>query len=133
MRAEPSQVIKSSPQILVVDDEPEIVSILEELLMKRGYLVSTADRGDRALQLIAKNNYSLILADLKMPGLDGFKLVRWMREQAPETAIIVMSGYGLQATGELERMGVMNYIVKPIDFDHLLSLMKELAPPGPCI
>jgi DNA-binding NtrC family response regulator len=115
-----------TPTVLIVDDEIEILSILKELLQKRGYRVTTTGRGDKALDLAKRNQYSIILADLKMPGFDGFKLVEALLGFKPNASIIVMSGYGEQASQELERFGIRNYFAKPLDFDSLLRTMNEL-------
>ena len=117
---------KESPTVLVVDDETEILSILKELLQKRGYQVDVANRGDKALALAKQKQYSVILADLKMPSFDGFKLVEALQEYKPKANIIVMTGYGQQVFPKLERLGIRNYIVKPIDFDSLLVTINGL-------
>jgi len=121
---------KHVPTILVVDDEIEILTLLQELLQRRGYSVTTAERGEVALTIAGHQSFDIILADLKMPGMDGFKFVERLRRVQPAAKLVVMSGYGQQVQPALEEIGVENYIIKPIDFDTLLKKFDELLDAG---
>ena len=116
---------KTKPiEILVVEDEPEILSLLQELFERRGYKVTACNSGNSALQLAQKKQFSVILTDLIMPGIDGFKLIESLKELIPISRLIVMSGAGIQVLQDLTKLGVENYIVKPIDFDNLIKTIK---------
>jgi len=114
------------PTVLVIDDEVEILTLLKELLERRGYRVMTAERGKEALRIAEHHYFAIILTDLKMPGMDGFKMVEKLRQLQPAAKLIVMSGYGQQVEPTLTEIGVENYIIKPIEFDVLLKKFKEL-------
>ena len=67
-------------KVLVVDDEPKICHLIEELLKMEGYQVDVSFSGIEALQMIKKGNYEMLLTDLKMPGIDGLELIRKAKE-----------------------------------------------------
>lgn len=113
--------------VLIVEDEPEILSILTELLERRGIDVVACDNGETALQIAKKRQFSTILTDFKMPGIDGFQFVESLKEFIPLSRLIVMSGYGKQVSDDLAKIGIENYLVKPIDFDHLLKMIDKYS------
>ena len=113
-------------RLLIVEDEPEILSILTELLQRRGYDITACNNGDSALQLVKRKQFSIILTDFRMPGTDGFKFIESLKEIIPLSRLIVMSGYGKQVSEDLFKMGVKNYLVKPIDFDNLIKMINKL-------
>ena len=118
---------KTKPiEILVVEDEPEILSLLQELFERRVYKVTACKSGNSALKLAQKKQFSVILTDLIMPGIDGFKLIESLKELIPISRLIVMSGAGIQVLQDLTKLGVENYIVKPIDFDNLIKTINML-------
>ncbi len=118
--------MNASRTILVVDDEQDILELLDSLLRRKGYRVLTANNGNEALELLERESVDLLLADLKMPGLNGFRLVSELQRRLPGLPIVVMSGYGQQMEPMLAELGVRHYIVKPIDFDALFGLFKEI-------
>ncbi len=125
-----SQPRSTRPVVLVVDDEEEILALLRSLLERKGYAVRTAAEGRMALSLLEKEKVDLLLADLKMPGMNGFKLVQHVQRMFPDLPVVVMSGYGQQMAPMVAQLGVRHYIVKPIDFDSLLKLFNTLLRPA---
>ena len=115
------------PSILIVDDEVEILSMLKDLFESRGYEVIISENGETAIEYASKKQFSAILADLKMPGIDGIQLVEQLKRFQHVKKIVVMSGYGSQVQESLEDIGVKNYIIKPIDFDYLLSKINSIV------
>ena len=71
-------------RLLVVDDEPRICHLIEELLKLEGYQVDISFSGTNALEMIKKYNYQLLITDLKMPGIDGLELIQKAKELNPE-------------------------------------------------
>lgn len=114
------------PSILIVDDEVEILSLLKDLFESRGFKAVITESGEKAIELCSKKCFSAILADLKMPGIDGIQLVENLKRFQNVNKIIVMSGYGSQVQASIEDIGVKNYIIKPIDFDYLLSKVNAI-------
>ncbi len=115
-----------SLSILIIDDEVEILSLFKTLFESRNFRVVVADQGDSAIKIARQENFSFVLADLKMPGIDGIQLIKLIQKHQPEAKIMVMTGYGKQVQQELEKIGIKDYIVKPIDFDNFFDKLKKM-------
>jgi len=79
--------------ILFVDDDPELREIVAAGLAKPGYAIFTASNGYEADRILTSNRVSILITDIRMPGLDGFELARWARAMRPSIQIIYLSGY----------------------------------------
>ncbi len=113
-------------KILVVDDELSIVEVLKALLKREGYSVRTASDGQEALDLLAKENFDLMIADIRMRPVDGMELLRRARESHPHIAIIMMTAYAAVETAvEAMKHGAFDYICKPFKIDHLLVTVER--------
>ena len=110
------------PTILVVDDDPDIRHILAEALAEAGYAVEEADDGIVALQRIAAQVPDLILADVRMPHLDGMGLATLLAPHSPPIPLILMSANSLPQECSLP------FIRKPFDFETLLTMMARTLP-----
>jgi len=113
--------------ILIIDDEVDILCILKDLLEFRGYYVETSENALEAINLAKNNRYCAILADLKMPGMNGIQIAEKLQKIQPASRIIIMSGYGIQVKETLEKIGIQNYIVKPINFDQLFDKINDIC------
>jgi adenylate cyclase len=116
------------PLILVVDDVPENVRLLEAVLAPRGYDVVTANDGIAALELVASEDPDLILLDVMMPGLDGYGVCTRLREDdttAVLPVIMVTSSVGQEKTRAIEA-GADDFIPKPFNHDELLTRVRSL-------
>jgi len=103
-------------RILVVDDERGMCEFLRFLLQEEGYEVEVAHSGDQALAKVQESKYHLILADIKMPGLDGLEMLRKLREADEETVVIVMTGYSsLDSAIKAIKYDASDYLTKPFD------------------
>jgi len=101
-------------RILVVDDEPMVTSSCQRILAAEGDEVQTAESGREGLRRALSEQFDIVMADLRMPDLDGMELVRTLRSKRPETAIIIITGYGSVASAvEAVKLGVLDYIEKP--------------------
>ena len=118
--------LENSPSILIIDDEVEILSLFKTLFESRDFRVVITDKGDEAIKIAGRQKFSFVLADLKMPGIDGIQLIKLIQEQQPEAKIMVMTGYGRQVQQELEKIGITEFIVKPIDFDVFFDKLKKM-------
>ncbi len=113
--------------ILIVDDEQEIRDSLSEVLTDEGYLAYTAENGAVALDMLGEQHYDIIISDIKMPELDGVTLLQKVKEQAPDTFVILITSYGSTETAiHAMRHGAIDYILKPIDFDELILRIKNV-------
>jgi DNA-binding NtrC family response regulator len=125
-------------KILVVDDEDSIRNRCVQLLQRKDYHVQGASDGQQALFLTAREHFSLVIADIRMPGLNGIDLLERIKASSPETEVVMMTGYGtVDNAVEAMKLGAYDYITKPFDVDRLLkvvghietnfSLKKEIA------
>ena len=106
--------------ILIIEDEPRLRNNLQILLTRAGYVVTTVANGSSGLQCLQQHSFDLIITDLVMDGLDGFALVECIAAHAPETPIIVMTGYASTASAaEALRKGARDYIAKPFSIESL--------------
>lgn len=113
------------PKLLCVDDEPFILSALQRLFRGQ-YEVFTATSGAAALQLLAKTPVEVVISDQRMPGTTGIELLAKVREMAPETMRILLTGYAdLPATLAAVNSGeVYRYVTKPWNNDYLRRVVK---------
>ena len=81
-------------KILVVDDEKNMCDFLDIMLKKEGYDVTCTTSGEDALKLLEDNLYNMILTDVRMPGMDGFDVLRKTKEVSPDTVVIMITAYG---------------------------------------
>ncbi len=107
-------------RVLVVDDEPYIVELLDELLDDEGYHVQRANDGITALEEIEREPPDLILADVMMPRLDGLKLAAHLRDRGDDTPIILMSA------AVTPRDASYAFIAKPFDIEEMLDLVADM-------
>ncbi|TMA09789.1 MAG: response regulator [Deltaproteobacteria bacterium] len=111
--------------ILVVDDERGPRESLM-MILKPYYNVYTAERGGQAIELVGQVPVDLVTVDLKMPGLPGIKVLEQIKQHDPDIEAIVITGYGsLDTAVQGIRLGAFDYIDKPFDVNHILSLVKR--------
>ncbi|MEE2903612.1 MAG: HD domain-containing phosphohydrolase [Myxococcota bacterium] len=102
-------------RLLVVDDDEAVRRIVAELLQEEGYEPAIAASAEEALELLSKNQFELVISDIKMPGADGLALLRNLRESHPETAVIMMTGFGqIESAVEALKLGASDYLTKPV-------------------
>jgi len=103
-------------RILVVDDEVGMCDFLRYLLEGEGYEVDDANSAAESLDKLAQNAYDLVLADIKMPGMDGLEMLRQIKEVDESTVVIVMTGYSsLETAIKAIKYNAHNYLTKPFD------------------
>jgi signal transduction histidine kinase/FixJ family two-component response regulator len=106
--------------ILLVDDEAGIRRVLSVLLADMGYEVLTADDGRAALELFRRHLPPIVVTDIKMPGMDGLALLRAIKEEAPDTEVIMITGHGdMELAVESLKLDAADFITKPIANDAL--------------
>lgn len=112
-------------RILVVDDEAPIRTTLSALLKRNGYEVASAESGSEAVDLLERQNFDLLLVDLKMPGMDGMQVVAAARRCQPDIAIIVLTGHGsLETAVEGLHQGIFDYLLKTTEPAQVLERVK---------
>jgi CheY-like chemotaxis protein len=118
---------KEAPLILVVEDEPVTQRLLKKILEDRGYEVSIAGDGIDALMELGKRHFNLILSDLSMPNLDGFKLLDFINMKGIQMPIIFLTGSDdVEDEIKVLALGAKDYIRKPINRDLLLLRVSKV-------
>src|SRR5512142_1069005 len=108
-------------KILVVDDQRNMRATTAILLRQAGHAVEEAENGGAAIRRVQQEPFDVVLTDLRMPDVDGLEVLRAVREHAPDTQLIVMTGYGtIESAVEAMRQGALDYVSKPFKEDELL-------------
>src|SRR4030067_2649496 len=115
-------------RILVVDDEKEIREFLSKALTRiAGFHVEVAEDGDDALKKIEQDKLDLILTDLKMPRMDGLKLITEIAKTKPEILTVLMTGHGtIDSALEAMKRGASDYLTKPLNIDELIVRLSKV-------
>ena len=113
-------------QILVVEDQADIRTILEKYLLKEGYTVLTASDGFEALELFNNNAVHLVLLDVMMPGIDGFEVLKEIRTVSELPVIMLTARQGEVDRVRGFRTGVDDYVVKPFSANELMLRIRRL-------
>jgi len=119
--------VEARPTLLLVDDEPSILSALRRLFRPQGYRILAAESGAAALDLVANDTVDLVISDMRMPGMDGAQFLEKLRHLQPHAVRILLTGYAdISSTiaaingGEIHR-----YIAKPWDDNDILLVVRE--------
>jgi EAL domain-containing protein (putative c-di-GMP-specific phosphodiesterase class I)/CheY-like chemotaxis protein len=113
--------------LLLVDDEPNVLSSLKRLLHREGYRILTAEHGREALELLASNDIGVVISDARMPGMDGGELLGKVRELYPQVVRMMLSGYtDLKAvTTAVNRGELFCFLTKPWEAAELVSTVRD--------
>src|SRR6478609_270261 len=124
-----SDITAGSARVLVVDDQPPNVRLLQAILTPRGYDVRTASSGEEALATLEKDDMDLVLLDIVMPGMDGYQVCREIRER-PGTAylpVVMVTASGDEQKIKALEAGADDFITKPVDKNEMLARVASLA------
>ena len=114
------------PTLLIADDEKNILSGLRMAFEDEGYNVITASDGNEAWDNVQKNIIDLVITDLRMPGMDGYELLKRISSSYPALPVIVLTGHGtIETAVETMRDGAIDFFTKPVDIDKLLLVVKK--------
>lgn len=107
-------------RILVVDDEESIREFLDIMLRKEGYEVTTAEDGEKALEIFKKKSFDMVISDLQMPKMNGLDLLKAIKEQSPDVIFLMITAFGTTETAvEAMKVGAYDYITKPFKIDEV--------------
>ena len=113
-------------KILIVDDESTIRMSLARILEKEGYAVAQAENGKRAIDLLKKEPFHLILTDLKMPEVDGFEVLKQAKSISPDSVVIVLTAYvSVESAISAMKAGAYDYLSKPINIDEVRIVIRK--------
>src|SRR5574341_1127659 len=114
-------------KILIAEDEEITLKHLVNTLQKEGYSVTGSQNGLDALAKIEGDSFDLLIADIKMPGLSGLELLERTREKAPETEVVIITGFGsIGSAVEAMKKGAIEYVTKPFDLDELVLKVNKV-------
>lgn len=115
-----------SKRVLVVDDEPEVTLALQVFFLGKGYEMLTALDGVQAMRLLKQHPVDLVLLDMKMPGVNGVEVLKFIRAEAPSTRVIVVTAYDIQFQEIVEQIGVDGFLMKPFGIQALTQKVEEI-------
>jgi DNA-binding response OmpR family regulator len=119
--------VTPSPLVLVVEDDPDLVALVEMLLVDEGYRVRTAPEGRAALAHVAEEMPALVLLDMRMPGMDGWEFAREFRARHGRAAPIVVVTAAEDARARAQEIDADGWLAKPFDLDDVLALAARHA------
>ena len=109
---------KQAHHILVVDDEQSMREMLDYLLSKQGYQVSSAESGKRAIEMLDESRFDLMICDIKLGDITGLDVLRATKSKNPESVVIMISAYvTTEMAVEAMNEGAYDYVPKPFDND----------------
>ncbi|MDI6847911.1 MAG: response regulator [Candidatus Bathyarchaeia archaeon] len=113
-------------RILIIDDDENIRKVLTTILEDEGYIVESVDTAKKAIERTRKKFYNLALIDIRLPDMEGIKLLTKMKDATPKMRKIIITGYPtLQNAIEAVNRGANSYVVKPFDMVNVLQTIKE--------
>jgi DNA-binding NtrC family response regulator len=112
-------------RILVIDDEP-VVRLSYAMSLAPSYETRTASDGTEALSLMQRSPADLVLLDLRMPGMQGLEVLKAIKEQWPESEVVIITGYpSVDSAKEAVRLGAFDYLSKPVGPDEVLGAARN--------
>lgn len=113
-------------RVLVIDDDPAMVDLLNYQLREQGFIVDSALDGNAGIRLASEQPFAIALTDLHLPDIDGIELVRRLKEVTPQTEIIMITGYSSMARAiDAIKAGAFHFVEKPVSLEELLLLIEK--------
>lgn len=113
-------------KILVVDDELLMRNFLVEALKRKGFEAVAVENGEKALNLFKEQSFDLVITDMKMPGLTGMDVLKFVKEVSPRTLVIVVTAYGtIENAVEAMKSGAFHYLIKPFSIESLMANIEK--------
>lgn len=117
---------KDSESILVVDDDPYVLEAVTSLLREYGHPVTACKSGEEAISQLFRNKVSLVLTDIKMPGISGIELLAKIHDVMPQMPVILMTGYAeLEMAINAVKKGAFDFVTKPYNPDYILHTIEK--------
>jgi DNA-binding NtrC family response regulator len=123
-----AKTTRPPPHLLLVDDEPDVVEVMRHMLEGEGYAVTTETSAFRALELVVRKTFDLVVTDVSMPGMDGIALCQKIAGVRPGLPIVLVTGRADMATVTAAlRVGVRDFLTKPLEMSALLGSVARLV------
>lgn len=117
---------KEPVKLLLVDDEKSYVEVLAKRMAKRNIIVTPALGGTEAIQVLRRQNFDVVVLDLKMEDMDGIEVLRILKIMDPGLPVIMLTGHGSEtAAREGLELGAFDYLTKPCDLSELIAKIEE--------
>ncbi len=114
------------PRILAVDDEESIREFLEIMLKKEGYEVTTAEDGAKAIELLKKKSFDMVISDMQMPNVTGMELLKHVKDNYPDLVFMIITAFGTtESAVEAMKLGAYDYITKPFKIDEVRIVISN--------
>ncbi len=114
------------PNILVIEDEPEVRESYVDMFQFLGYDIDVAENGMSGLEKLKKKEYQIVFTDLNMPVMDGLQTLRLIKKNYPETEVIVITGFAtIENAIKAMKQGAFDYITKPVSFEHVRIVLNR--------
>ena len=114
------------PRVLLMEDETSLAKGLAMVMREEGYHVDLADTGRGALEQFQKSDFDLLVADLRLPDINGMEVVEQVKGQKPKTNVVIITGYPTVASAvQAVKMGVSDYLRKPFTEDEFMTAVKS--------
>ncbi len=115
-----------SNSVLIVDDEPIVRESLRDWLKDAGFRVAMAESGEEALEIIEKQDFSVMILDLRLPGKTGIAVLREVKARRPWIKSIIITAYpSAETTSEAKKLGAIDYLIKPVAPEDLEKLVRQ--------
>ncbi len=115
------------PSLLFVDDEPNFLVLVDRVLSKEGYRITTALDGRQALVYVDCVDFSFAVLDIKMAPIDGIAVLARIKKRSPSTHVIMVTGYPTEESrAQCIKLGADGYLTKPIHLSELITLLRDL-------
>ncbi len=123
----PSQSTSAeSGRVLVIDDEPVVVDVLRELLLKQGYEIEVAGDAAAGRQCLEQQHWDAILLDVMLPDADGMQVLRWIRERNPNLAVVMITAFAtVESAVDAMKAGAFHYVTKPFNNEEVRNLVSR--------
>ncbi|HNX58932.1 MAG TPA: response regulator, partial [Spirochaetota bacterium] len=113
-------------KILLVDDEANIITVLEDILQDENHIVYSAANGADALEFLSKNDVDLIFLDVWLPDMDGLSILEKIRKGGSDTAVIMISGHGsIDIAVKATKLGAYDFMEKPLSLERVITIVNN--------
>jgi FixJ family two-component response regulator len=113
-------------KILIIDDDKDMQSVLSDIIESEGYTAFAAGDGKKALKVIKTHSPHLILLDMRLPGMNGMKVLEEIKKMDKDSMVIVLTGYGdIKGAVQAMKLGAFDYITKPFENEEMVANIKH--------
>ena len=116
--------------ILLIEDDLAVTEVCKAMLEAAGFTIRTASNGQEGIESQLSQPADIVITDIVMPNMNGLEVISALKKVSPETRIIAISGEGIMGLAEAEELGVRTTILKPVEFNELLSAVNDVMSEG---